>query len=221
MKILIMILITSSAMASNWVPLSKIQLQSPQAYQLESECLKTGEQCLDIGDEPQALSLGFVSLEDNYIKADTDDCSDEQDCTARFDVLVCSQNDWQKIKNIELLQVYCVKLAGKKLVKDVAGFNAYKASEVYKSQINQIIANGAKADADCKKVLHLIGGFNLLPGRSSDQASEMVASFAQAKAFLQDGRPGAAKVAIQAIPVDGVLVTQAMKDLALDILKDW
>lgn len=201
--------------------MSKIESKSIQGYQLESDCLKSGEECFDVGDEPQAISLGFVSVEDNYLKADTEDCSDEADCTAKFVALVCSQDDWQKINNIELLQVYCVKLAGKKLVKDVSGFNAYKATQTAKAQINQIIANGAKADADCKRVLHLIGGFNLLPGRSSEQASEMVASFAQAKAFLQDGRPGAAKVAIQAIPVDGVLVTQSMKDLALDILKDW
>ena len=221
MKFSILLLLSLSAYGSNWVPISKIQSQSPQAYQLESECLKTGEQCLDIGDEPQALSLGFVSLEDNYLKSDAQDCADESDCDTKFVALACSQNDWTKIKNLELLQVYCVKLAGKKLVKDVSGFNAHKASEQSKAQINQIIANGAKADADCKRVLHLIGGFNLLPGRTSAQAGEMAATFADAKAKLQDGRPGAAKAAIQAIPVDGVLVTQSMKDLALDILKDW
>jgi hypothetical protein len=70
MKYLFLLLISLTASASNWAPLSKIQSASPQAYQLESECLKTGEQCFDIGDTPEKVSLGFASIVNNQLVFD-------------------------------------------------------------------------------------------------------------------------------------------------------
>ena len=116
-------------MASNWMPLSIIQSKSNQAYQLKIDCEKSGEQCLDVGDEPEIVSLGFTSLENDYLKSDTQSCESVEDCDSKFLVLVCSENDYEKIKNLDLMQVYCVKLAGKKIVKNSEGFQAKKLSD--------------------------------------------------------------------------------------------
>jgi hypothetical protein len=126
-------------------------------------------------------------------------------------------------------EAYCVTITGyekiptgkKILVNNPQKLQAKKTLENSKNQTEALISAGKKAREACQRVLDLIGGFNLLPGRSSEQAGQMVASFAEAKQHLQDGRPAAAKTAIQAIPVDGVLVTQAMKDLALAQLEGY
>lgn len=70
MKYLFLAFITLTAMASNWVPESKIQSHSSQAYQLESECLKSGELCFDVGDEPEIVSAGFASVSESELVTD-------------------------------------------------------------------------------------------------------------------------------------------------------
>lgn len=223
MKILILVsLVSFSVMASNWVPISKIQSHSSQAFQIESDCKsRSQEECLDVGDEPEIVSLGFVTeVKDSYsAQSEIEICDGQEDCQAKLEQKSCE--DGQAFIDAEYSKIYCSKYLGKILVKDLAGFAQYKALKAARAQTETLIAMGAKARGDCQRVLDLIGGFNLLPGRTTEQAGEMVASFATAKAALQDGRPGAAKTAIQAIPVDGVLVTQPMKDLALEQLKDW
>lgn len=208
-------------MASNWMPISKIQGNSSSAYQLEEDCKKSGEQCLDIGNDPEKVSAGFSSLVNDWGPISEDEsCEGEADCTAKLEQKVCP-GDYQKFINADYLSVYCVQYLGKKISFDEVGYSAHQAGKLVKAQIEALIANGARARGDCQRVLDLIGGFNLLPGRSSEQAGQMVSTFAEAKQALQDGRPTAAKAAINSIPVDGILVTQSMKDLALDILKDW
>lgn len=68
-------LISFSAMASNWMPVSKIQSQSVQAYQLESECLKTGEQCIDVGDDPRVVAFTQVEIVDGNVSVLTDEAA--------------------------------------------------------------------------------------------------------------------------------------------------
>ena len=118
---------------------------------------------------------------------------------------------------------YCAKITGhedvptgKKILINSLTKIANKISKAQaKAQTEALIANGKKAREACNRVLDLIGGFNLLPGRTSEQAGQMTVSFEDALEALKNGRPGAAKTAILAIPVDGNLVTQPMKDLAL------
>jgi hypothetical protein len=181
-----------------------------------AECkARSQEQCLDIGDEPEILSAGFVQLQNDWgPEQEVELCDGQMLCQSALEQKTCSSS-LQKFISADFTKVYCVELLGKHLVKDLSGFSGYKAGKIAQAQIESLISNGKKAREACQRVLDLIGGFNLLPGRTSDQAGQMVSAFAEAKAALQDGRPTAAKVAIQAIPVDGVLVTQQMKDLAL------
>ena len=110
---------------------------------------------------------------------------------------------------------------GKKLQSNptkLAELQAERAAEAALAAVEQA---GIKAKADCDRVLNLIRGFNLQPGRTSEQTDAMSSAFAEVKAALEDGRPNKAKALIQAATPDGVVVTQAMKDAALSLLKDW
>lgn len=217
MKILIAFFISLSAMASNWVPVDKIQSQSAQAYQLESSC--PGE-CLDIGNDPEALTAGFISLEDFYLKQSESSCSDSSDCDAKFVALVCPANDWTKIKNLELLQVYCVKLAGKKIVLDESGFNAYKAQrQLIQQQAAALLA--AKKLRECGQgVMDLVLVRNAAkqPALTTIQVKQVVATYAAIKGLLETGSLNSAKEEVQAIQPDGTLVTVADKSAVISAI---
>jgi hypothetical protein len=211
MKSLLLFLISFSAMASNWMPLSKIQSLSTQAYQLQSTCEATGEQCLDVGEEPGIVSLGFVSLEDNYLKSETLDCVDVEDCSAKFLALVCPGEDWTKIQNNDLLQVYCVKLAGKKLVKDLESFDSYKASQASLNAQKQALGQ-AKSLRECgSSVMDLVLVRNASKGLNTTQVKAMVGIYAPIKGLLETGSLNSAKEEVQAVEPDGTLVTSGDK----------
>lgn len=218
MRFLFLLLISFSAMASNWMPLSKIQSLSNQAYQLQSSCEATGEQCFDVGDEPQIVSLGFVSLEDNYLKADEQSCLDAEDCSAKFLALVCTEEDWTKIQNNDLLQVYCVKLAGKNLVKDLDSFNSYKAS--------QAVLNAQKGALEQAKTLRLCGSAvmdlvlvrNATKGLTTNQVKQIVNLYAPIKGLLETGSLNSAKEEVQAVTPDGTLITEGDKTAVISAI---
>lgn len=239
MKYLILILISFSAFGENWMPHSKILEGSIAGHQLKSSCENiSGEQCFDVGDETEAVEKGFFSLTNELVddlnspiwgsRSLIETCLDEENCKSIHSLKQCYNGD-QSYYSVEDLEVWCNKItgynkkeSGKKIFEiDQVALSNYHLAKSAQAQVNDLISRGSKARSDCQKVLDLVGGFNLLPGRTTDQAGEMVSTFAQAKQHLQDGRPAAAKAAIIAIPVDGVLVTQSIKDLALDILKDW
>ncbi len=237
MKHLIIFLISFSAMASNWMPLSQIQSQGTQGYQLESDCRRYGEQCLDVGDEPGVVKLGFYNLNDVMgddttkpiwgVRSLIEACSGDHDCRAKALAKVCVDGR-EPYYNAEYSEVWCNKITGYEQ-KVVGKSFSVKTQELaaHKSQLQAIaqsealIAMGSRADADCKRVLHLIGGLNLQPGRTQEQIDTMSTSLEPIKQALQDGRPGKAKALITAIEPDGVVVTAQMKALVLSILKDW
>lgn len=236
-KFLILFLFSLSAFASNWMTLSTIESKGVAGYSLRSDCEKYGEQCLDVGAEPEAIKLGFFSLadvmEDDHEKpiwgtrSMVEPCSDELDCQMRMSALNCVDGR-SAYYSLDPMEVWCNKITGyeqkisgkKSLSINASQMASYKGQLQAKAQTEALIANGKKAREACDRVLDLIGGFNLLPGRTSGQTDTMTSTFAEAKGYLQDGRPGKARHAIQNIPVDGVLVTQPMKDLALSFLQD-
>lgn len=220
MKFLFLFLISINAWAG-FVAGSKINECSKIDYSSASACQEAeSEACYKVpNDSGECGIFKLKNIHSGPMVAE-ESCSGQQECQDLLASKVCSVNHDAFISE-DYSSVYCIEIVGKEMVIDQPVKAQKDAEKAAAAQIEAIIASGAKADADCKRVLHLIGGFNLLPGRSSEQAGEMIQTFAAAKAHLQDGRPGAAKAAIQAIPVDGVLVTQQMKDLALEQLKDW
>jgi hypothetical protein len=87
--------------------------------------------------------------------------------------------------------------------------------------IDAKIALGQKARLTCDKVLDLISGYNLDRELSVEQITSMQTAFAPIELALRSGRPSLAKYHIANVAVDGVLVSQEMKDLALELLADY
>ncbi len=83
------------------------------------------------------------------------------------------------------------------------------------------IKAGAYARMACQSVLDLVAGYNLDRELTLQQITQMQSTFANAEAALRAGRPTYAKSYISAISADGVLVTQEMKDLCLELLEGY
>ena len=77
-------------------------------------------------------------------------------------------------------------------------------------------SQGAIAREKCTKALDVVAGYNL--SLTSEQIDSMVVTFASIFTELKNNRPGKALPLVQAVNVDGVLVTQEMKDIIVSIL---
>lgn len=220
MKFIILLLVSINSFAG-YVAESKINLCSKTDYSSPSVCQELeSETCFKVPDDSGECGIFKLKNTHSGPMVNEESCSGEQECQSLLSEKVCSV-DHDAFINEDYTAVYCIQVSGKEMVVDSSLKTQRDAEKASIAQTEALIANGRKAREDCQKVLDLIGGFNLLPGRTSEQAGEMSVTFADAKAKLQDGRPTAAKAAIQAIPVDGVLVTQPMKDLALSLLAGW
>jgi hypothetical protein len=103
-------------------------------YEFESECtLAENYKCFDV----DRCSLDICELVDNIVldyiaKSNEIICTDELDCDAKFIELSCSLDE-EKIKNYDLLSVYCAKpiykIEGKKLQESPQKKAAYKAAK--------------------------------------------------------------------------------------------
>lgn len=233
--ILTLLLFTQIAHAENWLNHSKIKSGSVEAFSLKSDCERvSNETCYDLGNYPSSLYSEYDKEEDDlnkptYLKADTESCLDEQDCSARFLALVCSENDYQKIKNLDLLQVYCVKLAGyeKKFIKSITldsqKLQDYQAQEVIKAQLGQKEAGlqTALRKIDCgKRVIALMVIRNVPKSLSPAQIAQMNTVYAPIKGLLETASLVTAKEFILATAADGTLITEADKtDLANETQK--
>lgn len=83
------------------------------------------------------------------------------------------------------------------------------------------IQAGRKAREVCQSVLDLIAGHNLDRELTLEQITQMQQAFGLAEQALRAGRPTLAKNAINALQPDGVLITAAMKQEALDLLSEY
>lgn len=96
--------------------------------------------------------------------------------------------------------------------------SAEVALETLKSQ--RLFA-GKLARETCNLVLDYIAGYNLEQNLSSEQITQMQTTFAGIHSALMASRPSLAKGLIAEVVVDGVIVTQALKDQCLEILSAY
>lgn len=101
------------------------------------------------------------------------------------------------------------------VIEDITAQIEAEANRVAKIQAGKI------AREVCVNVLDLVAGYNLERELTLEQITQMQSSLSSVEAALRAGRPSLAKIAIQAITPDGVLVTQEMKDMCLDLLSNY
>lgn len=87
--------------------------------------------------------------------------------------------------------------------------------------IEEKIELGKRARAACESVLDLISGLNLDRALTVEQITLMQSTFGNIEKALQSNRPSLAKALITQVEADGVIVTQEMKDMSLELLKDF
>lgn len=108
----------------------------PEISCKSSECV-----CADKINWNYAKVIEVTTYQDDrnkpiYTKSGEVSCLDQQDCDNKFVNLTC-ENETDKVKNYDLLQVYCAKFAGyeqvaivkKDLVEDSVKKAAYKAAQ--------------------------------------------------------------------------------------------
>ena len=132
MKALIFLFLVSiNSFASGWFPVGKDGAET--VYVNSARCIEVeGVECFDVA----ACPLDECELIDNEVldyisKTNETSCTDELDCDAKFIEISCSLDE-EKIKNYDLLNVYCTKpiykIDGKKLVESEEKKAAYKAA---------------------------------------------------------------------------------------------
>lgn len=228
MKLLFLTLISFSAFGSDWMPLSNIQSNSSQAYQLESDCKKSGEQCLDVGDEPEIVKLGFFTLsdimEDDHEKplwgsrSMVESCDGEEDCKAKALLKECSQ-DREAYYNAEYSETWCNKIVGyiqkpsgrKTIQTDQQALSAHKSFEALKTQMANA-KNKVKALRECLAgVIDLLVLRNASKNLTTAQVDQMVQTYQPIMSLLQAVSGVTAKEKILAASADGVFITEGDK----------
>jgi hypothetical protein len=88
-------------------------------------------------------------------------------------------------------------------------------------RISDLVDSGKQDEAVCKQCLNLIGGYNKERALTSAQIQTMVSSFASIDFCLSKFMPRSAKVLINAITPDESIITTELKNLMLEILKEY
>jgi hypothetical protein len=133
--IVIFSIIINTAFAGGFFPLEKnvFSYDNFKLYENKESCEDLEKSpCYDI----DKCRIEICDLVDNVVldyiaKSNEIICTDELDCDAKFIELSCSLDE-EKIKNYDLLSVYCAKpiykIEGKKLVESEEKKAAYKAA---------------------------------------------------------------------------------------------
>lgn len=232
-KLLVLVLVSFAAHASNWAPHSKIKAGSSQAFQLRGECERvSGEVCYDMGAYPSSVySEVDVQVDDHtkpiYDKQGTQACADIADCDAKHPV-ACDEG-YSPIKNYDLLEVYCIKLTGydQKTVQVIeldngklATWQAEQDALAVQAQEEAAIKQALK-DAECgRKVIAMVRVRNIPKNLSKAQQKAMQASLKDVNAYLQNGSLALARDEVAAVVPDGTVIQQGDKDAALALLDE-
>ena len=174
--------------------------------------------CVDSVD-PWASELVDNEVIDYISKLNETSCSDIADCDAKFIELSCSLDE-EKIKNYDLLSVYCAKpiykIDGKKLVENAEKKAAYEAAQASKKQLEIELVQVQKA-RDCgSRAINVMSLRNAKKGLSKEQRKQILTIYEDIKNMLDVGSLDNAKDAINSATADGILITEADKSSMIE-----
>lgn len=221
MKFIVLFLISFSIFA-NTIPISEVVKaisMEPNAGSVSCE-QKPEEECLSYS----GIDWNYAELIDNEVidyisKLNETSCSDIADCDAKFITASCDPF-YEKIKNYDLLQVYCVKnimkIDGKKLVENAEKKAAYEAAQASKKQLEIELAQVQKA-RDCgSRAINVMSLRNAKKGLSKEQRKQILTIYEDIKNMLDVGSLDNAKDAINSATADGILITEADKSSMIE-----
>lgn len=181
---------------------------------------KPEEKCFCVDEvDPYTSELVDNIVLDYIAKSNEITCSDELDCDAKFIEISCSLDE-EKIKNYDLLSVYCAKpiykIDGKKLAENAEKKAAYKAAQASKKQLEIELAQVQKA-RDCgSRAINVMSLRNAKKGLSKEQRKQILTIYEDIKNMLDVGSLDNAKDAINSATADGILITEADKSSMIE-----
>jgi hypothetical protein len=229
MKFLILVLISLSVHAQNFMPLSVVQSKGVAGFSFQQDCESSSkEQCLDVGGNPEIVKLGFFSLADVMgddlekpiweLESEVEDCSDEAPCKLALEAKVCSKLGYEKFIDALYTKVYCTqitgykqKVVGKSFAVDQVAFDAYKAEKAAKNQFEAGINQAQMLQVCGRRVMGLMLVRNKQKNLTTSQVKSVVKTYADISDLLESGSLVSAKEEVHAATADGVLVTEEDK----------
>src|SRR3990167_4514968 len=109
MRYLILIALSFQSFAGSFIPKEKIgqSTDGMQVFLSQQKCeAEYSKPCIDISSTG---NIEYLEVKPEiYLKANAESCSDESDCQSKLESKSCD-SDYQSIKNLDLMEVYCTK----------------------------------------------------------------------------------------------------------------
>lgn len=235
-KLIIALLFSLTAHASNFIPVSSVLNNTQAGYSLLADCQKAStpdEVCVDIGDQPLKSFETYTYLADDlskpiYSKSSIELCVDLDDCRLKIQSKTC-QSDESPVFTLEL-ELYCTKVTGyqQKTLKSIrqssvllTDYLAQKALKEADELQEQKLQEKIKLIDAGKRVIALLNLRNESKNLTGEQIGQMVTAFASIKGLLETGSLKTAKYLIGQVVADGVIVTDADKTALIAELDKW
>ncbi len=209
----------------NWVCKTHIEGPGWSSHAREAHCSAScAEGCFDVtGKDMRFWIMGEVdNLEDpTYAKKDVIPCTDFDTCNVEFKKLNCSQyiNGTLTVRSINNDEVYCAVPNGfnKKpdLVKDTAAEAIAIAEDAAKAQKQILVDRGRKRVRFGEATIQLLQGLFASKTMTVAQREQIFNGLSAIIVALRSGSIEVAKVKIEALVPDNVLLLQADIDLAI------
>jgi hypothetical protein len=237
MKFLIIALLFSlTAHASNFIPVSSVVNNTQAGYSLLADCQKASapdEVCADIGNQPIKSFETYTYLADDETKpinskSSVEVCIDQDDCLLKIKTKVCL-NDEFPIYTAEL-ELYCTKVIGyqQKTLKSIrqssvllTDYLAQKALKDAEGIQEQKLQEKIKLIDAGKRVVALLNLRNEPKNLTGEQIGQMVTTFASIKGLLETGSLKTAKFLIGQVVADGTIITEGDKTALIAELDRW
>lgn len=237
MKFLIIALLFSlTANASNFIPVSSVLNNTQAGYSLLADCQKASaldEVCVDISSNPIKTYEIYTYLADDetkpiYSKSSIELCADLDDCRLKIQTKTCL-NDESPVFTLEL-ELYCTKLTGyqQKTLKSIRQSSALLTEHLTQKALKdaeviqeQKLQEKIKLIDAGKRVVALLNLRNEPKNLTGEQIGQMVTTFASIKGLLETGSLKTAKYLIGQVVADGVIVTESDKTALIAELDKW
>lgn len=124
-----------------------------------------------------------------------------------------------KVSNPALKEREIIESNDVSLIKKLEQYNEKMKQVAAKEKVKAPrLAIGKAIRLMCNEFMDLVLGYNVERNLSAEQVTEMVITFGPILSLIQVFRPGEARVLVEEVKPDGILVTQEMKDDLLEVL---
>lgn len=157
-KILLLLLISFTAQAS-FLPESKVgqDTDGMTIYSKKAKCESVySESCISIR---KTGNMDYHEVKpDTQLKEQSEVCTDESDCIAKFDLLECASENFHKIRTAEHDEVYCTKFEPAHIVEDETKKSSHMAKVLKKSNRLAKVNKGKERRSKCENALSYLSG---------------------------------------------------------------